>query len=54
MAYEGDIVDAHHHLWDLATGWYPWLTTERPKEMVFGDPSPLARNYLLEEPLAKF
>ena len=52
MAYEGDIVDAHHHLWDLATGWYPWLTTERLKEMVFGDPSPLARNYLLEDYLA--
>ena len=31
--YDGDIVDPHHHMWDLATGWYPWLTTERPKEM---------------------
>ena len=50
--YDGDIVDAHHHMWDLATGWYPWLTTERPKEMVFGDPTPLARNYLLADYLA--
>ena len=50
--YDGDIIDAHHHMWDLATGWYPWLTTERPKEMVFGDPSPLARNYLVEDYLA--
>lgn len=52
MTYAGDIIDAHHHLWDLTTGWYPWLTTERPKEMVFGDPAPLARNYLLEDYLA--
>jgi len=44
--YQGDIIDPHHHLWDLSTGWYPWLTTERPKEMVFGDPEPLARDYL--------
>jgi len=44
--YKGDIIDPHHHLWDLGTGWYPWLTTERPKEMVFGDPAPLARDYL--------
>ena len=44
--YQGDIIDPHHHLWDLSTGWYSWLTTERPKEMVFGDPAPLARDYL--------
>ncbi|MFJ2620424.1 amidohydrolase family protein [Glutamicibacter sp. NPDC087344] len=23
--YRGAVVDAHHHLWDLATGDYPWL-----------------------------
>ena len=50
--YDGDIIDAHHHLWDLEFGWYSWLTTDRPKEMVFGDPAPLARNYLLPEYLA--
>jgi predicted TIM-barrel fold metal-dependent hydrolase len=44
--YAGDIVDPHHHLWDLSTGCYPWLTTDRPKEMVFGDPEPLAHDYL--------
>ncbi len=44
--YQGDIIDPHHHLWDLSTGWYSWLTTERPKEMVFGDPALLARDYL--------
>lgn len=47
--YDGDIIDPHHHMWDLATGWYPWLTTDRPKEMVFGDPAPLARDYLVED-----
>jgi len=50
--YDGDIIDAHHHLWDLESGWYSWLTTDRPKEMVFGDPAPLAQNYLLPEYLA--
>ncbi len=47
--YDGDIIDPHHHLWDLSTGWYPWLTTDRPKETVFGDPAPLARDYLPED-----
>jgi len=50
--YDGDMVDAHHHWWNLETGWYPWLTTDRPKEMVFGDPTPLARNYLIKDYLA--
>jgi len=47
--YDGDIIDAHHHLWDLASGWYSWLTTDRPDEMVFGDPEPLARDYLIPD-----
>ena len=50
--YDGDMIDGHHHMWDLETGWYSWLTTDRPKEMVFGDPAPLARNYLLDDYLA--
>ena len=43
------IVDAHHHLWDLSSGRYPWLQgpAEDPE-----DPSSLGqmqRNYLLED-----
>ena len=30
--YSGPIIDAHHHLWDLAAGHYPWLT--RPDQAV--------------------
>lgn len=50
--YDGEIIDAHHHLWDLSTGWYRWLTTDRPEEMVFGDPTPLARDYGVADYLA--
>ena len=49
VTYKGPIVDPHHHLWDLEAGRYPWLTTERPATMVFGDTTPLARNYLVED-----
>jgi len=24
--YEGPVIDAHHHLWDLSLGRHPWLT----------------------------
>jgi predicted TIM-barrel fold metal-dependent hydrolase len=44
--YSGPLIDAHHHLWDLSLGKHPWLAQEKPKEMVFGDPTPLYRNYL--------
>jgi predicted TIM-barrel fold metal-dependent hydrolase len=42
------ITDAHHHLWDLSVNDYPWLTAAR-REMLIGDPAPLARNYLLAD-----
>ena len=45
------IVDAHHHLWDLRVNRYPWLTDAR-REMLIGDPAPIARNYLLSDFLA--
>jgi predicted TIM-barrel fold metal-dependent hydrolase len=46
MTYAGPIVDAHHHFWDLGLGKHPWIPSEPGQEMVFGDPSPLHRNYL--------
>jgi len=50
--YRGPIVDAHHHLWDLSGGAYPWLGVERRPEMVFGATAPLVRDYLLDDYLA--
>jgi predicted TIM-barrel fold metal-dependent hydrolase len=45
------IVDAHHHLWDLGSLHYPWLASGGGEAM-FGDYSPLCRNYLLRDYLA--
>jgi predicted TIM-barrel fold metal-dependent hydrolase len=42
------IVDAHHHLWDLGTCRYPWLE-EKGVLRFFGDPAPIQRNYLHAE-----
>lgn len=41
-------VDAHHHLWDLQACHYPWLMA-RGERRFFGDPTPIQRNYLLED-----
>ena len=49
--YDGPIVDAHHHLWDLGSGRYSWLT-DGPREAVFGSTAPLIRDYLLADYLA--
>ena len=45
--YAGPVIDAHHHLWDLALGRHPWLTPAGPEDdMVFGSPKAIARDYL--------
>ena len=49
--YDGPIVDAHHHLWELASGRYSWLT-DGPRDAVFGSTAPLIRDYLLDDFLA--
>ena len=41
-------IDSHHHLWDLKAVHYPWLM-EFGKSRFFGDPTPIQRDYLLEE-----
>ncbi|KMW57893.1 hypothetical protein AIOL_002861 [Candidatus Rhodobacter oscarellae] len=41
-------IDAHHHLWDLSAVDYPWLM-ERGARRFFGDPTPIQRDYLIEE-----
>jgi predicted TIM-barrel fold metal-dependent hydrolase len=46
VIYTGPLIDAHHHFWDLSMGRHPWLVPAPGQEMVFGDPTPLYRNYL--------
>lgn len=40
------IVDAHHHLWNLNEIHYPWLM-EHGVVRFFGDPTPIQQNYLI-------
>lgn len=48
MLYTGEIIDAHHHLWDLETNYYPWLS-DVPKKIWLGDYTSLRKNYLVED-----
>lgn len=43
------IVDSHHHLWDLGTNYYPWLSDRPEPHFFLGDYSALKRNYLPED-----
>lgn len=41
------VVDAHHHLWDLSQGRYPWLQQDyQAQEFFLGDYQPLCRDFL--------
>ena len=42
------IVDAHHHLWNLNKIHYPWLM-ERGVVRFFGDPTPIQHDYLVAD-----
>ena len=42
------IADAHLHVWDAQTHYYPWLR-DRPVEFRYGDYSALPRRYLYED-----
>ena len=44
--YRGPIIDAHHHLWDLSTGRYPWLTDPAASPAALGNIDFLRRDYL--------
>ncbi len=44
--YDGPIIDAHHHLWDLSLGRHPWLAPEAGARGSLGDLAPLRRSYL--------
>lgn len=52
MAYDGPIIDAHMHLWDLSRHHYEWLQLP-PRHNPAGDLTPIAgRNYGLDDYLA--
>jgi len=42
------IVDAHHHLWNLSKIHYPWLMA-RGVARFFGDPTPIQHDYLVAD-----
>ncbi len=52
MRYDGPIIDAHHHLWDLSMGRHPWLMAGDPAMRSLGDLGFLRRNYLIADYLA--
>jgi predicted TIM-barrel fold metal-dependent hydrolase len=51
-AYQGPIIDAHHHLWDLRLGKHPWLMPSAGARGSLGDLAGIRRNYLPEDYLA--
>lgn len=44
--YDGPVVDAHHHFWQPALGFQPWLRPGAAIEFRYGDYSALKRDYL--------
>ncbi len=47
-----EIVDAHHHFWDPARNYHPWLRDEPPIPFRYGDYNAIRRRYLHEHYLA--
>ncbi|RWC94560.1 MAG: hypothetical protein E5V58_02765 [Mesorhizobium sp.] len=41
-------IDPHHHLWDLESHYYPWLT-DGVKPAAFGDYEAIRKSYLLDD-----
>ncbi|MBT7760454.1 MAG: hypothetical protein HN732_24195 [Rhodospirillaceae bacterium] len=40
-----DIIDSHHHLFDLQAVHYPWLTDHQEEHFLLGNYDALKRNY---------
>jgi predicted TIM-barrel fold metal-dependent hydrolase len=47
--YDGPIIDAHHHMWDLSMGKHPWLTPADGSVDALGSLEPLRRTYVVED-----
>ena len=47
--YDGPIIDAHHHLWDLGLACHPWLAPDLDHRGGLGDLAPLRRDYLPDD-----
>ncbi|MBV8650772.1 MAG: amidohydrolase [Alphaproteobacteria bacterium] len=47
--WDGSIVDAHHHFWDPAVNYHPWLAPGVKIAFRYGDYEALKRRYLLDE-----
>ena len=41
-----EIIDAHHHLWDLNQNYYPFLSDKIDKDFFLGNYSQIRKNYL--------
>lgn len=50
--YQGPIIDAHHHLWDLSMRCHPWLVGKDPSAQALGDLAWLRHDYTIPELLA--
>jgi predicted TIM-barrel fold metal-dependent hydrolase len=50
--YQGPIIDAHHHLWDISLGRHPWITSADNAIKALGDIGYLRRDYLVADYLA--
>ena len=50
--YDGPIIDAHHHLWDISLGRHPWITSDDGAIKALGDITYLRRDYLVPDFLA--
>ena len=44
--YDGPVIDAHHHFWDPATNYHPWLRDEPMIAFRYGDYAPLKQPFL--------
>lgn len=51
-SYDGPIIDAHHHLWDLSLGRHPWLAEGEGAIKALGDIGYMRRDYLVADYLA--
>jgi predicted TIM-barrel fold metal-dependent hydrolase len=49
LTYDGPIIDAHHHLWDLSLDRHPWLAVDAGARGGLGDLAPLKRTYLPQD-----